>query len=298
MEVGTMKNVIEVKDLSFSYGTQAVLNEVNFEVQAGQIVGLIGENGAGKTTLLKILLGLLKPKTAKVTVMGQVPAGNGVIEAMPQGDLKLLGVTVRKMLMEAALQYAHPISVDQVLTELGMKKIAKQRLTQLSGGQLRQVMFAMTLVGNTDLIFLDEPTVGMDVNTRQLFWLRINQLKKLGKTILITSHYLEEIQQVADQLLILKNGKIKFNGSLNELQNQYLATKISFKTDLTMTVFEKIAHVTNVVQINGEVQLTSDDGDATLRALVPVLANLHQIEIVRQSLENIFMDLMQGDQQS
>lgn len=285
-----MKKIIEVKNLKFEYKDQKVLKDVSFKIEQGKIIGLIGENGAGKTTLLKILLGLL-PNDGEVQVLNASPQANTDISAMMQGDLKLLGVTVQDILEEAAMQSDHSLSIEWILNELGMTSLAHKRLVSLSGGQLRRVTFAMALIPNTRLIFLDEPTVGMDVNSRQKLWQKVDDLKKQGKTILITSHYLEELEKVVDQILILKNGEITFDGTFAELQAKYLTTNISFKTRLKPADFTNISEIKSVRKENEMIYIKSQDGDRTLHALLPLIDKLHQISITRESLETIFMSI-------
>ncbi|WP_444964950.1 ATP-binding cassette domain-containing protein [Pediococcus pentosaceus] len=289
-----MTNAIIVNNLKFNYGNQQVLQDVSFEVQPGKVVGLIGENGAGKTTLLKILLGLLKTNM-KVSILGHRPGMSQSVASMFQGDLKLPGVKVGEILAEVAAQYPNPKAPQTVLKELNLSDLAHHYLNDLSGGQLRRVTFAMTLVSNASLIFLDEPTVGMDVNARQDFWINVDRMKNEGKTILITSHYLEEIQQTADQILILKDGKIEFDGTLNELQKQYLTTQISFETKREGSIFRKLTQVQAIKQTGNKIKISSTNGDATLRDLVPYLKEIQHLNIIDASLENIFQTITRGE---
>lgn len=289
-----MTNAIIVNNLKFNYGNQQVLQDVSFEVQPGKVVGLIGENGAGKTTLLKILLGLLKTNM-KVSILGHRPGMGQSVASMFQGDLKLPGVKVGEILAEVAAQYPNPKAPQTVLKELNLSDLAHHYLNDLSGGQLRRVTFAMTLVSNASLIFLDEPTVGMDVNARQDFWINVDRMKNEGKTILITSHYLEEIQQTADQILILKDGKIEFDGTLNELQKQYLTTQISFETKREGSIFRKLTQVQAIKQTGNKIKISSTNGDATLRDLVPYLEEIQHLNIIDASLENIFQTITRGE---
>lgn len=151
------------------------------------------------------------------------------------------------------------------------------------------------MVSNAQLLFLDEPTVGMDVNTRQIFWRKIEQMRVQGKTVLITSHYLAEIQEVADRILILKAGKIKFNGTLAELQRGYLTSQISFVTNLSKARFQGLPNVKQVLVKGQQVTLDTTDSDQTLRALAPWLNQLNNVKITAASLENIFTAMTKED---
>lgn len=289
-----MSKIVTTRQLKFSYGKKEVLKNVNLTINSGEIIGLIGENGAGKTTLLNALLGLL-PSNGQVEILGGKPGGKKArqkIGSMLQGDMVLDNVTVIEMLNEAASQYDEPLDVEELLQKVDLKKHESKLLKNLSGGLMRRVTFAVALVGNPDLLFLDEPTVGMDAQARKVFWQRIEDLRDAGKTVMITSHYLEEIQQTADRLLILQNGVLTFQGTLQELQNKYKKTVIRFKTKLALKKFQKMAAVISSAQTDAEwICLNSEDGDETLKALVPFLGEISNISVQRESLENIFLKM-------
>jgi len=289
-----MQPIIQAKHVSFSYGKQAVLKDISLTINPGEIIGLIGENGAGKTTLLNLLLGIRTVKTGELALFNQQPGGplaKQKIGSMLQGDLPVRGVTVGELLTMAATHYAAALSPTKLMTDLALTKLAQRKLTTLSGGQLRRVTFALALIGNPDLLFLDEPTVGMDTNAQQLFWQRVQDLKTQGKTLIITSHYLPEIEKIADRILLLRAGEFMFQGTFADLQRQYQHVEIKFQTALELTTFEQLAGVTKVMQVHDLVQLTSTDGDQTLQALVPYLPQLHQLTLNRESLSDIFVQL-------
>ena len=289
-----MNEIIKINELEFNYGNKRVLKNINLTINSGQIVGLIGENGAGKTTLLNILLGLL-PSNHQVTILGGKPGEKKArqkIGSMLQGDMVLANVTVAEIIAETAAQYDQPVVVAELLQNLGLKEYENKLLKSLSGGLMRRVTFALALVGNPELLFLDEPTVGMDSQARKIFWNRIKKLRDAGKTVVITSHYLEEIQQTADRLLILQNGKFSFQGTLPELQNKNKKTVIRFKTKLAINKFQLLTAVTSITPAaENWICLNSEDGDATLRALTPFLADISNISIQRESLEDIFLTM-------
>lgn len=291
-----MMQLISTQNLSVSYGKNNILSGLNFTINQGEIIGLIGENGTGKTTLLNSLLGVL-PTQGRVTIFGGQPGNKTArqkIGSMLQGDVVLRGTTVGEFLQEMASAYQNSAEITSILQDLELTNIQHKALTSLSGGQLRQVTFAVTLVGNPDLLFLDEPTVGMDVNVRQRFWTRIAAMREQGKTIIITSHYLEEIQHVADRLLILQNSHFIFQGSFAQLQVGYQQTRISFETGLPLAAFQYLDQVVAVKQVGSQTVLTSQDGDLTVRALVPKLSQISNLAITKKSLEELFMTLSKG----
>ncbi|WP_430490836.1 ABC transporter ATP-binding protein [Lactiplantibacillus pentosus] len=292
-----MTPLIEATDVTFSYGQQSVLSGINMTIAPGEIIGLIGENGAGKTTLLNLLLGVNHAQQGQLTVCGQAPGSleaRRKIGSMLQGDMPIQGVTVREMLTLTNAERQGTTDPQQLLIELGLEDLAKRRLTALSGGQLRRVTFALAIIGNPELLFLDEPTVGMDTTAQQAFWHRIRQLKASGKTIIITSHYLPEIEAVADRIMLLKDGHFAFEGTLAALQKQYQQVEFHCQTALPTAAFMDLAAVTAVAKQGDQLRLSSEDGDVTLAALVPLLSECHQLTISRESLTDIFVHLTKG----
>ncbi|VDG19598.1 multidrug ABC transporter ATPase [Lactobacillus koreensis] [Lactiplantibacillus mudanjiangensis] len=292
-----MAALIEANDIEFSYGKQAVLKGLSLTIKQGEIIGLIGENGAGKTTLLNLLLGVHPIQQGQLTVFGQQPGTTAThqrIGSMLQGDLVLRGVTVKDLLTLAAARYDQAVAPVELMATLDLTKLANQKIATLSGGQQRRVTFALALIGNPDLLFLDEPTVGMDTNAQQAFWQRIKKLKAQGKTVIITSHYLPEIQNVADRILLLQGGQLIFQGTFQALQQQYQQVEITCQTELPATTFTDLPGVTAVSQDVQTVHISSEDGDATIGALTPFLSQLHQVTVSRESLADIFVHLTKG----
>jgi len=289
-----MKPIIQAEHVSFRYGKHTVLKDISLTINPGEIIGLIGKNGAGKTTLLNLLMGVRTKNGGHLTLFDEVPGGplsKQNIGSMLQGDLPIRGVTVAELLTMAAAHYATALQPKQLIRDLSLTELAHRQLTTLSGGQLRRVTFALALIGNPKLLFLDEPTVGMDTNAQQAFWVRVKALKAQGKTVIITTHYLPEIEQVADRIFLLQGGRLAFKGTFAELQRQYQQVEISFQTSLALTTFEPLAGVTAVTQVKHVVHISSTEGDQTLQALVPYLSQLHQVTLNRESLATIFVHL-------
>ena len=293
-----MEDIITIKDLKFSYGKKVILKKINLSIKRGEIIGLIGENGAGKSTVLKILLGVLGSHN-NIRILGEFPGSinnKEKIGSMFQGDMRIKNVNVQEILEFVASQYDNPLSVEQVIKTIGLVDIKRQLLTKLSGGQMRRVTLGMALINNPELLFLDEPTSGMDVNSRQEFREKVEDLKKLGKTVVITSHYLDEIQQTADRILILQNGVFSFQGTLAELQAQHHETKIIFKTNLPPSIFVALPEVKEVEKHGDQIELISINGDLTIRDLVLKFKQIEDIQVQRQSLEEIFMKMTSKEQ--
>ncbi|MDN6967069.1 ABC transporter ATP-binding protein [Oenococcus sp. UCMA 17063] len=191
--------------------------------------------------------------------------------------------------------YKNPFSLKRLLNAGGLTDIEKQKASSLSGGQLRRLCFAQSLSGDPDLLFLDEPTVGMDVISRIKFWQQINILKQAGKTIILTSHYLDEIEHVASHLLILKNGHFIHDGSLLDLQVRFNQVIISFDSNLNEDGFINLKGVESVTKNGQTVRLHTRDSDTVLRELMQFNKNsIKHIFIERNSLNDLFTNLIEG----
>lgn len=213
-----MKKVIEVAGLTKTYTREPVLKQLSFSVERGEIVALLGKNGAGKSTLLNILLQMTPKDDGKVEILGSKQLKTEKIGVMLQNDFSLERVTVKEIIELWQSYYPNSKNYTELLQIADLADKQHTFLAKLSGGQRRRLNFALCLAGDPELIFLDEPTVGVDVVSRQKFWQQIKNLQVLGKTFLITSHYLEELQEIAQRFLILKDGKLAFAGTLQQLQ--------------------------------------------------------------------------------
>lgn len=291
-----MTNAIQVNQLSFRYGKQAVLKNLSFQIQSGSIVGLIGENGAGKTTLLNLLQGILRTQDQVAIFDRQPKQACRWVGTMPQSDLKLPGVTVIELLQNIGSTYADPVDTMQLLQDNGIEVLANKRLNHLSGGQLRRVTFLCALVGRPKLVFLDEPTVGMDVNARKRLWQQVKKMQQAGVTIVITSHYLEELQDVADELLILQSGQISFQGTFAELRHQDTQTTLRFRSALSQARLKQLPAVRSVSQQADYWVVVSTDADATLAQMSQVIDQFHDLTINQQSLTTIFSDMTKEEE--
>jgi ABC-2 type transport system ATP-binding protein len=223
--MGRMTNdtpAIEVRDLRKVYGSFEAVRGIDFAVARGEVFGLLGPNGAGKTTTVEILEGYRDRTSGEVSVLGRDP-GIPSHELRQRVGIVLQScgmyrhITVREALAHWARFYPHPRDVDEVIELTGLAEKQDERTRRLSGGQLRRLDFALALVGDPELIFLDEPTTGFDPAARRTAWETIRSLKELGKTVLLTTHYLDEAQELADRVAIIKDGAILAVGSPGEL---------------------------------------------------------------------------------
>ena len=220
--INDQNNIIaELSGVYKRYGNTVALDGVDLKVPKGKLLSILGPNGAGKTTAISLLLGLRKPDAGKVTIFNKSPL---LLEARRQVGVMMQEVTLapelraRELIDLTASYYPAPFSVKEVMELTNMTSLAKRPYGKMSGGQKRQVQFAMALVGRPRLLFLDEPTAGMDVQAREMMWSMMRQLVRSGTSIVLTTHYLEEAEALADQVVVLGKGKIVTQGSVDDVR--------------------------------------------------------------------------------
>ena len=277
-----MSNAVIVSDLRKSYGDLKALRGVSFEIAAGEIFGLLGPNGAGKTTTVEILEGYRKRDAGSVTVLGEDPTKAGQrwresIGVVLQSSAMYQSLSVAESLALFAGYYEQPREVDEVVRLVGLEEKRDTHVRTLSGGQKRRLDLGLALVGDPELLFLDEPTTGFDPQARRRAWESITALRSLGKTILLTTHYLDEAERLCDRVAVLRDGEIVALGRPGELTGALPPTEIHYRRD------------------GNEVVLRTDDPTRTLHELTTqALAEgreLEALEVRRPSLEEIYLSL-------
>jgi ABC-2 type transport system ATP-binding protein len=227
-------SAISVRELRKSYGAYEALRGISFEIKEGEVFGLLGPNGAGKTTTIEILEGYRKRDSGEVDVLGFDPerarsAFRQRIGVVLQQSQLWPNLTVTETHRMFAGYYEHPRNVDEVIVLVGLAEKRNARVKTLSGGQKRRLDLGVALVGDPDLVFLDEPTTGFDPAARRAAWDMIRSLRSLGKTILLTTHYLDEAEQLADRLAVLRDGVIIREGTPAELTGGASETEVRYR---------------------------------------------------------------------
>lgn len=291
-----MEEILKIEHLAKAFKKDNVLTDVHLKVNQGEIIALLGRNGAGKSTLIKIINGLLKADSGKVCLFNSSKINAKVREKtaiMLQENFQLRHLKVNEAIRLMQSYYSRPLPYHELL-ELGeLENLQQKEVSQLSGGQLRRFNFVLAMVGDPQIIFLDEPTTSMDSLSRQIFWKQIVLLKMKGKTIIITSHYLDELESVANRILILSKGQIAFDGTLQILRKKYGAVSVSFVSDLAMDVFEQLPSVLSVEELDHVYNIKTHETERLLSELYPYLNQIKHIQIKETSLEAIF-NLFEG----
>ncbi len=290
-----MTNAIEVKHIFKKYQNKPILSDICFKIKEGEIVALIGKNGAGKSTLINIVNGLIKPNSGHCMIYNQTKPDRNLMGLMLQDNFSLDRVKVKEAIQLARTYYQHPLSYEEILAISGLSTKQNNFMTQLSGGQKRSLQFALAMVGNPKIIFLDEPTSGMDPDARTHFWKYIDELKKQGKTFLITSHYLNELEKTANHFIFLHNHKIAFDGDLKEMNTAFNQVKITFISNLVPMLFGKLPAITSVREINHHYTITTNDLNTFLAGFMPYLSAINNLEIKQQSLDALMENIISNE---
>jgi ABC-2 type transport system ATP-binding protein len=290
---------IELTGLRKTYRTSEgpieAVRGIDLDIARGETVALLGPNGAGKSTTLDMLLGLTRPDAGRVTLFGRPPeqaVASGAVGAMLQSGALMRDLTVRELLLQIASLYPRAEDVDRTLELVGIREIANQRTQKLSGGQSQRVRFALALLTNADLLVLDEPTVGMDVESRHAFWTTMRGLASGGRTVLFATHYLEEADEFADRVVLMAHGQVVADGSPSEIKAKVgLRTIRAALPDVALEELERLPGVSSAERRGAGVVLACTDSDAAIRALLAAYPQARDIEIGGGSLEEAFLEL-------
>jgi ABC-2 type transport system ATP-binding protein len=274
---------IEVQGLRKVYDEHEAVQGIDFEVRRGEVFGLLGPNGAGKTTTVEILEGYRRRSAGRVSVLGYDPADRDPdLRARMGIVLQSSGIyqylTVHESVAHWAGFYPRPRDVEEVISIVGLESSAEQRASKLSGGQQRRLDLALALVGDPELVFLDEPTTGFDPAARRAAWGTVRSLKELGKTVLLTTHYLDEAQALADRVAIIKDGRILAEGPPSSLGAGAGRSLVSWRGPDGATHTRETDDPTTLLH-----ELT---GEALARR-----ERLEELSVTRPSLEEIYLEL-------
>jgi ABC-2 type transport system ATP-binding protein len=293
--------VASLTGVTKNYGAVRALHAVNFSVRAGEVVALLGPNGAGKTTAIKLLLGLIQPNSGTVRVFDGNPTNPE--NRMRTGAMLQVGrvpetLRVREHIDLFSSYYENPMPLAEVLAIAGLEKLRDRKFAELSGGQKQRVLFALAICGNPDLLFLDEPTVGLDVEARRLLWSEIRRLVDRGKTVLLTTHYLQEADALADRVAVINQGEIIAQGTPAEIKSKTAGKRIRCITSLSLAALRQIPGVTDVKEDREAVEIHAAEAEPVVRELLALDSRLSGLEITSAGLEEAFLALTQDGGQN
>ncbi len=289
---------VDLKKLTKRYGLVTAVNDLSLAIESGEIVAFLGPNGAGKTTTIDMLLGLARPDAGTVQVYGRSPAdaiAHGEISAVMQSGGLLKDFTVAETVAYTASLHVAPRPVAEVLDRAGIAKIATRRVGQCSGGEQQRLRFALALLSSPRLLVLDEPTTGMDVETRRDFWRSIREDAAQGRTVMFATHYLDEADAYADRIVLIRQGSIVADGTAAEVKGlasgrQVRATLPGGETD----VLRGLPGVTGVDAQGDSVTVHCTDSDLVARHLLTQTA-ARDLEVTSSNLEAAFVALTADD---
>ena len=289
---------VDLDGVERSYGSVRAVDGISFKLEQGEVAALLGPNGAGKTTTLDIILGLGRADSGSVSVLGMSPFAaveRGLVAAVLQTGGLLKDLTVAETVQLTATLFARSRPVGEVLERAGIAAIANRMVGKCSGGEQQRLRFALALLPDPVLMILDEPTAGMDVEGRHDFWTAIRSDAAHGRTVLFATHYLEEADEYADRVILLRQGKIVADGSPAEVRS--LSAGRSVRATLPGADEAVLRHLPGVrsIEIRGErVLIQTTDSDAAARYLLTA-TRARDVEVVSQNLEEAFLTLTSAD---
>ena len=291
--------VVSFENVRKTYGKVRAVDGLTMELRPGETVAFLGPNGAGKSTSLDMLLNLRKPDKGRIAMFGSDPyhaIKNGRVGAMLQSGGLMPEVTVRELVGLVTSFHPRPEHVEQTMRRAGITEFADQRVDRLSGGQTQRVRFALAIVGDCDLIVLDEPTTAMDVEGRRAFWDNMKVEVAEGKTLLFATHYLEEADQAADRIIVINRGRLLADGTPAEIKARAGAKRISFHLDQIDEPFLLgLPALVNVEIRHDLVQIQSSDSDRTLYAVLDAGYRPRDLEVSSLGLEQAFLAITAED---
>jgi Cu-processing system ATP-binding protein len=307
----TVGDVISLASVSKCYGSETVASDVSFNVQAGECVVLVGHNGAGKTTLMKLMLGLTRPTTGIVEVLGGDPAAGAAVARrkalgyLPESVAFYEAMTGRGVLtFYAHLKGASNLECDKLLQLVGLGAASKRRVGTYSKGMRQRLGLAQAMLGDPQLLFLDEPTTGLDPSLRHQFYELIDALHKEGATSIISSHALNEVEARANRFVIMKEGVVVACGTLDELYQQAalpIRLRISVMPGEAASVAERLGSDVNIGEVNHQtLNLSCFNGEKMplIRRISDLGESVHDMQIMPPRLDEVYSHFMNGDTSS
>jgi ABC-2 type transport system ATP-binding protein len=276
------------------FGDVVALDGIDLEVGRGELLALLGPNGAGKTTAISLMLGLVQPSNGRAELFGSPPgdiAARRRTGAMLQGAELGGNARVSEVVALYAGYYPNSLPLAEILQRAGLETLAARPIAQLSGGQQQRLRFALAICGNPELLFLDEPTAGMDVEARQALWTAVRDLKRQGRSIVLTTHYLEEADALADRVVVINHGRVIADGSPDEIKRTVAQRRIRCVTGLSPARIEAMPGVSRVERSLERLDIVAACPEPVLREMFALDPELRELEVTGARLEEAFLSL-------
>jgi ABC-2 type transport system ATP-binding protein len=293
---------VDFRDVSKRYDDTVALDGVTINIPIGQTLAILGPNGAGKSTAISLMLGLLDPTAGSVRTLGldpRVAVANGRVGALLQTSGLPVTARVGELVAFVRRLYPEPLPLTTILDRAGLRELERRPVETLSGGEGQRLRFAMAIAGDPDLVFLDEPTVGMDVETRRAFWSDIRTFAAEGRTVVFATHYLEEADVGAERIVVLSRGRIVADGSARAIKSQVSDRTVTFTlagaTPDTLAAIQMIPTVAAVDVVDDRVAIRTTDSDTVMRRVFESGLDVRDLEIQGAGLEDAFIALTSAE---
>jgi len=295
------ESLAELAGVSKRYGKVVALDGMELQVRPAELLAVLGPNGAGKSTAISLMLGLQTPDAGTARLFSQSPlnlASRRHIGVMMQEVALPPELRVREHVDLVASYYPDPMTAEDALRLTRTLPLAARPYGKLSNGQKRQVQFAIAVVGRPKLLFLDEPTVGLDLPSREMMWSMLRELVRQGASIVLTTHYLEEAEALADRVVVLAKGRTIASGTVNQLRSLVGRKRITCETSLPPELVAAWPEVQTVIRDRARLHITASNSDAVVKRLAMADGNFLDLEVHRAGLAEAFTELTQAEPQS
>jgi len=290
----TSEVIARLEQAGKRYGEVQALDQADLEVRRGEVLAVLGPNGAGKTTAISLLLGLLRPDAGSATLFGAAPGALSArrrIGAMLQTAGVPETLTTGELIALFRSYYPQPRTVADIVGLAGVNDLLGRRYGKLSGGQQRRVQFALSLAGQPEILFLDEPTTGLDIDARQTMWKTIRALVAQGGAVVLTTHYLEEAEALADRVCVLTRGRVVANGDVQQIRARVAQRRISCLSRLASEAIAAWPEVRSVARDGGRIEIITDAAETVVRQLLFEDSDVSELEVRRAGLAEAFVEI-------
>ncbi|HEY0435559.1 MAG TPA: ABC transporter ATP-binding protein [Phenylobacterium sp.] len=295
-ELATDRALARLSGAKKRFGATVALDGLDLEVRRGELLALLGPNGAGKTTAIAILLGLQEPDAGQALLFGRSPhdlAARRGVGVMMQEVMLPDALRVGDLVRQVQAYYPDPLGFEEALALAGVEKLVARPYTKLSGGQKRQAQFALAICGRPRLLFLDEPTTGLDVTARETMWATLRKLVKGGASIVLTTHYIEEAEALADRVAVMAKGRRIAEGTVAEIRSLVVRKRIECATKVKLGAIQAWPDIIAATAEDGRASITTTDAEGTVRRLLAADPKLSDLEVRRAGLSEAFAELTQ-----